>query len=134
MAHDRITVDPRIMFGKPVIKGTRIPAELILRKLGEGMTDEQIIQQHPNLTVEDIRAAAAASPSTTAVPHHIAQWCDVMNAAEQFLLAGLQREVGPAGDVASAYRHWNERQADEHDRAQLTMLENLHRREKQHGR
>jgi uncharacterized protein (DUF433 family) len=35
MAHDRITIDPDVMFGKPVIKGTRIPIERILRKLGE---------------------------------------------------------------------------------------------------
>ena len=58
MLHDRITVDPKIMFGKPVIKGTRIPVELILRKIAEGMTDEQILAHHPHLTVEDIRAAA----------------------------------------------------------------------------
>ena len=59
MVHDRITVDPRIMFGKPVIKGTRVPVELVLRKIGAGMTDQQIIEHHPHLTVEDIRAAAA---------------------------------------------------------------------------
>lgn len=59
MLHERITVDPKIMFGKPVIKGTRITVELILRKLGEGMTDEQILVHHPHLTEEDIRAAAA---------------------------------------------------------------------------
>lgn len=46
------------MFGKPVISGTRIPVELILRKIGDGMTDEQILQHHPKLTVEDVRAAA----------------------------------------------------------------------------
>lgn len=59
MMHDRIVIDPKIMFGKPVIKGTRIPVELILRKLGEGMTDEQILQHHPHLQAADIRAAAA---------------------------------------------------------------------------
>ena len=59
MVHDRIVIDPKIMFGKPVIKGTRVTAELILRKLGAGMTDEQIIAHHPHLHVEDIRAAAA---------------------------------------------------------------------------
>ena len=57
MIHERITLDPKIMFGKPVIKGTRITVELILRKLAEGMTDEQILAHHPHLTVEDIRAA-----------------------------------------------------------------------------
>ena len=59
MHHDRINIDPNIMFGKPVIKGTRITVESILRKLGEGMTDQAIIAHHPGLHVEDIRAAAA---------------------------------------------------------------------------
>ena len=59
MTHDRITVDPKIMFGKPVIKGTRVPVELILRKIAEGMTDGEILAHHPHLTAADIRAAAA---------------------------------------------------------------------------
>jgi uncharacterized protein (DUF433 family) len=44
-----------------VIKGTKVPVELILRKISEGMTEQQIIEHHPHLTVEDIRAAAAES-------------------------------------------------------------------------
>lgn len=59
MVHDRIIVDPKIMFGKPVIKGTRITVELILRKLGTGMTDDQLLEHHQHLRVEDIHAAAA---------------------------------------------------------------------------
>ena len=59
MVHDRIVIDPKIMFGKPVIKGTRITVELILRKLGTGMTDDQLREHHPHLQVEDIHAAAA---------------------------------------------------------------------------
>jgi uncharacterized protein (DUF433 family) len=59
MVHERISIDPKVMFGKPVIKGTRVPVELVLRKIGEGMTDQQILTHHPHLTVEDIRAAAA---------------------------------------------------------------------------
>lgn len=59
MTHDRIALDPHVMFGKPVIRGTRITVELILRKLAAGMTDEEIIAHHPHLTVDDIRAAAA---------------------------------------------------------------------------
>jgi uncharacterized protein (DUF433 family) len=58
MIHERIVVDPKIMFGKPVLKGTRITVELVLRKLAEGMTYDQILAHHPHLTVEDIRAAA----------------------------------------------------------------------------
>ncbi len=59
MRHERITVDPKIMFGKPVVKGTRVTVELILRKLAEGMAEEEILTHHPQLTVEDIRAAEA---------------------------------------------------------------------------
>jgi len=59
MIHERIAIDPKIMFGKPVIKGTRVTVELILRKLAEGMTYEQILAHHPHLAVEDIQAAAA---------------------------------------------------------------------------
>jgi len=59
MVHERITVDPEIMFGKPVIKGTRVPVELVLRKIAGGMSEQQILEHHPHLTVEDIHAAAA---------------------------------------------------------------------------
>jgi uncharacterized protein (DUF433 family) len=47
------------MVGKPVIRGTRIPVELILRKLGEGATEEELLDGYPRLTSEDIRAAIA---------------------------------------------------------------------------
>lgn len=55
--HPRIEVNPNIMFGKPVIKGTRITVEQILHKLGAGLTFDQIIEDHPHLTKEDILAA-----------------------------------------------------------------------------
>ena len=56
-AHDRIVIDPGIMFGKPVIRYTRITVEHILRKLAGGMTIEEIIADHPHLKPEDILAA-----------------------------------------------------------------------------
>ena len=59
MKHQRIENDPKVMGGKPVIRGTRISVELILRKLGGGMDAAQIIADHPHLTHEDIRAAQA---------------------------------------------------------------------------
>jgi uncharacterized protein (DUF433 family) len=59
MVHNRITTDPKIMFGKPVIQGTRITVELILRKIAAGMTEQEIIAHHPQLAADDIRAAAA---------------------------------------------------------------------------
>jgi uncharacterized protein (DUF433 family) len=55
--HKRIEINPDIMFGKPVIKGTRITVEHILYKLGAGLTPEQIIEEHPHLIIEDIHAA-----------------------------------------------------------------------------
>ena len=55
--HPRIEINPEVMFGKPVIKGTRITVEQILYKLGAGLTEKQIIQDHPHLTKEDIREA-----------------------------------------------------------------------------
>jgi uncharacterized protein (DUF433 family) len=56
MANDRIEINPEIMGGKPVIRGTRIPVEVVLRKLGAGMKPEEIIADHPRLTLADIRA------------------------------------------------------------------------------
>ena len=59
MTYERIVIDPAIMFGKPVIRGTRITVEQILRKLAGGMTIDEIITDHPHLTPDDIYAAAA---------------------------------------------------------------------------
>lgn len=53
----RITVDPKIMAGKPVIRGTRIPVELIVRMLAQGIPEDDILREYPRLKPEDIRAA-----------------------------------------------------------------------------
>lgn len=58
---ERITTDPNIMLGKPCIKGTRITVELLLRKLSEGMTVEELLGAYPPLTKEDIFAALSYS-------------------------------------------------------------------------
>ena len=55
--YDRIEISPNIMFGKPVIKNTRITVEHVLRKLAGGMSVEEIIADHPHLNPEDIFAA-----------------------------------------------------------------------------
>ncbi|UBF26674.1 DUF433 domain-containing protein [Kovacikia minuta CCNUW1] len=54
-----IVSDPKIMMGKPVIRGTRITVELILEKLAAGETPEQILESHPRLTHDAIQAALA---------------------------------------------------------------------------
>lgn len=56
-ANGRIEINPKIMLGKPVIRGTRIPVELVQRKLGEGASEADLLDAYPNLTLEDIRAA-----------------------------------------------------------------------------
>jgi uncharacterized protein (DUF433 family) len=53
----RIEVDPSVMAGKPVIRGTRIPVELIVRMLGEGVAEADLLEQYPRLQPDDIRAA-----------------------------------------------------------------------------
>ncbi|MEK6545737.1 MAG: DUF433 domain-containing protein [Nitrospinota bacterium] len=60
---ERITTDPAIMLGKPVIKGTRITVELILRKLSEGMNAEELLTAYPHLIKEDIFASLSYSVS-----------------------------------------------------------------------
>lgn len=59
MTHARIEINPAVMGGKPVIRGTRVPVETVLRKLGSGMTAEAVLADHPRLTRDDILAAQA---------------------------------------------------------------------------
>jgi uncharacterized protein (DUF433 family) len=54
---DQIAIDPKVMLGKPVIRGTRVTVELILRKLGEGATSQELLEAYPHLTEHDLRAA-----------------------------------------------------------------------------
>jgi uncharacterized protein (DUF433 family) len=62
----RIAVDPEIMVGKPVIRGTRIPVELIVRLLGQGASEEEILADYPRLQPDDIRAALSYAASVLA--------------------------------------------------------------------
>ncbi len=66
MTTERIEINPAVMLGKPVIRGTRIPVELILRKLSEGMTEAELLEAYPRLTSADIRAALAYAADTLA--------------------------------------------------------------------
>jgi uncharacterized protein (DUF433 family) len=63
---DRVEINPDIMLGKPVIRGTRIPVELILRKLSEGTTEADLLDAYPRLTREDIQAAIRFAADTLA--------------------------------------------------------------------
>ncbi len=59
MKHPRIEINPRVMVGKPVIRGTRVPVELILRKLAGRVSVEEILRDYPRLKAADIQAAVA---------------------------------------------------------------------------
>lgn len=63
---ERIEMHPKVMMGKPVIRGTRIPVELILRKLSEGASEEDLLDAYPRLSRDDIRAAMAYAADTIA--------------------------------------------------------------------
>lgn len=63
---NRVVIDPKIMLGKPVIRGTRVTVELILRKLSEGATDRDLLDAYPSLSIDDIRAAVAFAADTLA--------------------------------------------------------------------
>jgi uncharacterized protein (DUF433 family) len=65
--HDRIEVNPRVMVGKPVIRGTRIPVELILRRLGEGESIDEFLEGYPHLVREDILAAISYAADVIAL-------------------------------------------------------------------
>jgi uncharacterized protein (DUF433 family) len=66
LLQDRIEINPGVMLGKPVIRGTRIPVEMIIRKLSEGATQSEMLDAYPRLSVEDIRATLAFAADTLA--------------------------------------------------------------------
>jgi uncharacterized protein (DUF433 family) len=56
---ERISIDPRVCFGKPTVRGTRIWVSLILDLLAGGMSMGELLEEYPQLTTEDVRAAMA---------------------------------------------------------------------------
>jgi uncharacterized protein (DUF433 family) len=69
---ERITVSPKILAGKPVIRGTRLSVEFILNVRAHGASEDEIITEYPGITVEDIRAcylfAGKALENTSFMP------------------------------------------------------------------
>jgi uncharacterized protein (DUF433 family) len=66
MTTKRIEINPAVMMGKPVIRGTRITVELILGKLAEGETEAELLEDYPQLKPEDIKAAIAYGAASVA--------------------------------------------------------------------
>lgn len=60
----KITSNPKILGGKPIIKGTRISVEFILELLGSGMTTQEILKEYPHLKESDIKAAVQYAAKT----------------------------------------------------------------------
>jgi len=75
---DRIEINPKVMLGKPVIRGTRITVELILRKLSEGASEKDLLKAYPKLTQDDIQAA-------------IRYAADIISHEETFILSSPKR-------------------------------------------
>ncbi len=63
---ERLSLDPQVMVGKPVIRGTRIPVELILKMMAEGISREEILGEYPRLQALDIQAASEYAASVVA--------------------------------------------------------------------
>jgi len=64
---NRIEIDPNIMLGKPVIRGTRIPVEMILRKMSQNISVEEILADYPRLTRKDIQAVLEYAAESVSV-------------------------------------------------------------------
>jgi hypothetical protein len=71
---------------------------------------------------------APSIPESATREQCIAAWLDLMDACDQFVLAGLRREIGPDGDLKAAYRKWYAEQMEEHDRMMEHLVEELNRR------
>ena len=56
---ERITVDPKVMVGKPIIRGTRLTVEFVIGLMAQGWSESEILRNYPGVTVQDIRACLA---------------------------------------------------------------------------
>lgn len=63
----RITIEPTVMLGKPVIKGTRMPIDLLVEKVAFGISIHELLEDYPFLTADDIRAALLYSARCVSV-------------------------------------------------------------------
>jgi uncharacterized protein (DUF433 family) len=96
--HERISANPEVMGGKPCIKGTRIPVDLILRYLGDGQSTEDILEAFPGLTLAD---ACAAEAYLRAVPEALLDAVAAHFDPIQVILFGSRArgEAGPDSDI-----------------------------------
>jgi uncharacterized protein (DUF433 family) len=62
--HEHIVLDPKVLVGKPIIKGTRIAVELVIDLMARGYSKEEILDQYDHITAEDIQACLAYASET----------------------------------------------------------------------
>lgn len=65
MAHERISVDPKVMGGVACIRGTRVPVATVLDMLAQGMSEAEVLAAYPYLVADDVRAALAFAAEAT---------------------------------------------------------------------
>jgi uncharacterized protein (DUF433 family) len=80
--HGRIVEDPAIMVGKPVIKGTRIPVELVLGHLAHNPDLDELFAAYPHLTVEDVKAVLAHAQDAVGDKRKRARRCKAAASAQ----------------------------------------------------
>jgi uncharacterized protein (DUF433 family) len=68
--HDHIVIDPKILVGKPVVKGTRLAVEFVVDLLANGWTTQQILDEYDQLTPDDIHACLAYAAEVLKLSHH----------------------------------------------------------------
>lgn len=61
---ERITIDPRILVGKPVVRGTRLAVEFLVDLMAQGWSESEILRNYPGLEAEDLRACLAYAAAT----------------------------------------------------------------------
>ena len=96
-----------------------------------------LLHKNAVLMANDLIPLAELAPSIppgTPASRCIELWAEWMDTFEEFLLAGLRRQIGPDGDLRAAYRQWYAEQMAEHDRTMSHLLEEFDRRSRPRGR
>ncbi len=97
---DRIIVDPRIMAGNPVIKGTRIPVKIVLKRLAENLNPKRLFEDYPRLTEDDIKATLTYAEQ-------------LVEQEEQHLPPSSQQKHASVEEVLALAGAWGERNWEE---------------------
>jgi len=91
---EHIQADPAVMLGKPTIRGTRVTVELVLRKLAEGASEDDVIRAYPQICRESVRAAAA-NPCAPPWPPAQSDFCTAAGQNSGLTLQGRRHMMAP---------------------------------------